>query len=286
MGIPIHLTLFGLEKEGVQNSAKKAEEIFHAWDNRASRFKETSELMRVIQSAGEWTNISPELFGVLKKSLELSRKTNGLFDMSVGAYLAAANYGLPENYSLPKKVPNFQDIQLDEKKLRVKISKDQVIEPAALVKALAIDEAGKELHKNISSWMINAGGDVLTQGLYENRKWRVGIQDPRSQEKILGVVEISNAAIATSGTYVVNKEIHGKTWHHEINPKTGKPTVNILSISVIASSALQADIVSTVAFLHDADAEMYLRKRTEPFLLVTTDLQIISGNGWQAYAAS
>lgn len=286
MGIPIHLTLLSLEKSTAKLSAKKVEEIFHAWDMRASRFKETSELMQIINHAGEWVKISPELFQVMKKSLELSKKNNGLFDISVGAYLAEAGYGLPKNYSLPKKVPNFKDIELDPETSQIKIAKDQVVEPAALVKAWAIDEAGQELQKNIPSWMINAGGDILTHGLYQNKKWRVGIQDPRSKENILGIIEISDAAIATSGTYVVNKEVHGKTWHHEINPKTGKPTQCILSLSVIAPSALQADIVSTLAFLHDTDAEEFLRKRTEPFLIVTSDLQILSGNGWQAYAAS
>lgn len=286
MGIPIHLTILDIPRTTAERASQNVEKIFQSWDKRASRFREDSELMRIISRAGEWVKISPELFYILEKSIDLSRKTQGLFDVSVGAYLAAASYGLPENYTLPNKVTHYETIELDRKNFSVKIAPGQVIEPAALVKATAIDEAGQVLKKSAQHWMINAGGDVLTQGLFHGKKWRVGIQDPRDQQKILDVVELTDAAIATSGTYVVNKEVNGKKWHHEINPKTGKPTEYILSLSVIASSAYRADIVSTIAFLHDNEVEDYLRKRTEPFFLVTHDLQTISGNGWQTYSVS
>ncbi len=281
MGIPIHLTLLDIPRKDALEVSKKIEKVFEEWDRRASRFREDSELMKIITHSGEWVSVSSQLFVVIKKAVLLSKKTQGLFDISVGSYLAAANYGLPENYQLPKKVPNFTSIECNEENLSIRVAPNQVIEPAALVKGIAIDEAGSLL-ENISSWMINAGGDVLARGLFQHKKWRVGIQDPRDVQRILEVVEISDAAIATSGTYVVKKEHNGNSWHHEINPKTGKPTSSILSLSVVAASAYQADIVSTIAFLHDADAENYLRKRTEPFVIVTTDLQIISGNGWQA----
>lgn len=286
MGIPIHLTMLDIPKDTAEQISKNVEIVFQSWDKRGSRFRDDSELMRIVSGAGEWIKISPELFYILEKSIELSKKTNGLFDVSVGAYLAAASYGLPENYVLPKKVPHYESIELDRKNFSIKIAPGQVIEPAALVKATAIDEAGQVLKKSVKHWMINAGGDVLAHGLFHGKKWRVGIQDPRDQQKILDVVEITDAAIATSGTYIVNKEINGKKWHHEINPKTGQPTQYILSLSVIASSAYRADIISTIAFLHDTQVEEYLRKRTEPFFLVTRDLQTLSGNGWQSYSLS
>lgn len=284
MGIPVHLTLLDISKDAAKKVAKEVENIFIAWDKRASRFREDSELMHIIRSAGNWVKVSPELFSVLDKSLELSRKTKGLFDISVGAYLAAASYGLPKDYKLPKDVPHFQSIELDTQNFSVKIAKGQVIEPAALVKAIAIDEAGQLLKKNSEHWMINAGGDVLTHGLFHGKKWRVGIQDPRDEQKILDLIEIHDAALATSGSYVVKKKLNGKAWHHEINPKTGQPTNSILSLSVIAPSAYRADIISTIAFLHDSEVESYLRKRIEPFFLVTSDLQTILGNGWQSYS--
>jgi thiamine biosynthesis lipoprotein len=286
MGIPIHLTLLGVGKKVGEMVAQKVEKIFHNWDARASRFREDSELMKIITNAGGWVKVSPELFAILHKGKRLSEKTHGLFDMSVGAYLAAAHYGLPHDYVLPGTVPTYETIELNEQTHEVRVAKNQVIEPAALVKGKAIDDAGFVLTNEVPAWMINAGGDILTRGLYHQSPWRVGIQDPRDTKKILEIVSVSNAAIATSGTYVVNKRINGKKWHHEINPKTGKPTASLLSLSVIANSAAQADIISTIAFLHDQEAEAYLQARTEPYLIVTSNLQIISGNGWQAYTAS
>lgn len=280
MGIPIHVTLLGLSKALAREAVDRAEGVFASWDKIASRFRADSELMHLIGHAGEFVEVSSELFQIIQESIELSRETQGLFDISIGAYLASADYGLPHHYQLPHEVPLFDAIELMPPK-SIRLAPQQVIEPAALVKGAAIDEAGEVLSTYAASWMINASGDVRTHGSYKNKKWHVGIQHPLQRDLLIDVVAIQDEALATSGTYVVQKKVHGKPWHHEIDPKTGNPVSGILSLSVIAPTAKQADILSSIAILKGDTAARYLREKNVPFLLVS-DVGQITQHHWKS----
>lgn len=279
MGIPVHITVIDSDEEKILKSTKSAENIFREWDKRFSRFLKNSELNQINLGAGEWQDISPSMFAVISRCVELAEMTNGFFDPSVGGYLAQYGYGLPKKYELPPIPPTYRDIELDSERSRILCAKGQVLEPAAIVKGMAIDAAGKELSP-LDGWMINAGGDILTKGDFPEQKyWNIAIQHPRIKNAIVTTVKIHNEAIATSGSYEVGGTTRkGENWHHQINMRTGNPTSGLLSLSVIAPTAEQADTFASIAFLYGLSKGVeFLEKEKAPYLFID-DREIIHKN--------
>jgi len=269
MGIPVHLTLVGVSKIEGEKLFQEAWKIFNEWDMRFSRFKEDSELNQLNMNSGKWQNASPKMIGVLKKCLDLARASEGLFDPSVGGHLAAAGYGLPKNFVLPNPAPTYQEIKIDENGGEIKTARGQILEPAGIVKGMAIDSASSVL-KDVSAWMINAGGDILTHGEYPNQKfWNVAIQHPKNKRAIISVVKVKDSAIATSGIYETKWAHKNEQWHHQINIKTGRPTAGVQSVSVIAPTAELADTHASLAILYGLEKGLdYLNSQNVPYLVV------------------
>jgi thiamine biosynthesis lipoprotein len=113
-------------------------------------------------------------------------------------------------------------------------------DPSGYVKGWAIAEAGKVLEANgLKTYCIYVGGDILARSA-GNKIWEIAIQDPADKNKILNKLSISNGAAATSGNY--------ERGMHIINPKTGKPAGELLSITITGPDIMIADILATAAF--------------------------------------
>lgn len=272
MGIPVHITLVGVDNTRAQKYFLDVEEIFHAYDNRFSRFKETSELHKLNTANGEWTAVSLPMFQVLKKCVSLAKETNGAFDPSVGGILASYGYGLPHGYTQPVVQPTYRDIEFNERELSVRLAHGQVLEPASIVKGMAIDEGGKAL-ANVPGFLINAGGDIVTRGNYTNgAPWNIAVQDPRNINAIVSAVALRNAGMATSGTYQTKGTHEGREWHHLINMQNKEPSQGFASATVIAHTCEDADTEASLAILlPEALALKRLESRGLPYFLITKD---------------
>lgn len=270
MGIPVHLTMVGVSLHDADEMAREAERIFSEYDLRFSRFKEESELMALNNSHGAWHKVSIELYQVLKKCVALSAETDGAFDPSVGGILASYGYGLPLHFQLKDNVPTYRDLAFNNRELLVRLAPGQVLEPACIVKGIAIDSAGKALAK-APGFMINAGGDILTKGPFENNTpWNIAIQDPRNAGAIVTAVGIQNVGMATSGTYQTRGEKDGKRWHHLVNMKTGGSPSHTMSATVIARTCEEADTEASLAILLPlADALKRLESRELAYFLIS-----------------
>lgn len=254
MGIPVHLTMVGVSSKQADDVLKKAEGVFNEYDLRFSRFKPESELMGLNTSNGSWHKVSVELFQVLKKCVALAAETDGVFDPSVGGVLASYGYGLPEHFTMRTPQPTYRDLAFNDRELLVRLAPGQVLEPACIVKGIAIDMAGKIISEIIDirtqGFMINAGGDILTKGAFEEGKsWNIAIQDPRSPRAIVAALGVQNAGIATSGTYQTHGDQDGKKWHHLVNMKTMESPSEIMSATIVAETCEQADTEASLVIL-------------------------------------
>jgi FAD:protein FMN transferase len=115
-------------------------------------------------------------------------------------------------------------------------------DPTGLVKGWAIERAARILDlAGASDFTINAGGDVLARGEAEpGRPWRVGIRHPRVPDRTAAVLEIRDLAVATSGEY--------ERGEHIVDPHTGRPPGELLSVTVVGPSLTYADAFATAAF--------------------------------------
>lgn len=279
MGIPVHITFLNISKDETDKYTERAEKIFHIYDEKFSRFKETSELHRLNTSGGNWCKVSIEFFQILKKCVALAEETNGVFDPSVGGVLASYGYGLPKDFTLPSPLPTYSDIEFNDRELSLRLAPNQIIEPASIVKGIAIDKAGEALDP-VSSFMINAGGDILTRGPYKNRApWNVAIQDPRDTRAVVSIVGVCDTGIATSGIYQTHGEKDGKKWHHLVNMKMGEASYksgSIVSATVIAPTCEQADTEASLSILLGVlQATIRLNRLNLPYFFILNDGKII-----------
>lgn len=209
---------------------------------------------RINKSGHTGIQVSDNLYRLLKRAIKLSNLTHGAFDITVFPLVelwkeAEQSQQLPDDAALTK-AKNKVDYR------HIKLKKDNVvflkkigmkIDLGAIAKGYAVDEVAKILTKNkIKNFLIDAGGDIYCSGKYKGqKKWEIGIQDPKNKTKIVDVLKIKNAAVTTSGNYERFYNLNGKKYSHIINPITGYPQSTVISSTVIAPTAEEADALST-----------------------------------------
>ena len=116
-----------------------------------------------------------------------------------------------------------------------------------IAKGYALDEAARILRKSrVQNFHLDAGGDVYVGGKNcDQQLWRIGIRDPKSRDKIIDVVHVTDRAVATSGNYEQYYKVANQKWSHIINTVTGFPQKEVVSSTVIAKSATDADALAT-----------------------------------------
>lgn len=125
-------------------------------------------------------------------------------------------------------------------------------DPTGLVKGWAIEEASLVLDAaGATDYAINAGGDVIARGEPgPGRTWRVGIRHPGQADRVAAVLGIRDRAVATSGAY--------ERGDHIIDPHTGRPARDLLSVTVVGPSLTFADAYATAAFAMGLDGPAWV----------------------------
>ncbi len=121
-------------------------------------------------------------------------------------------------------------------------------------KGYAVDRAVAVLAgAGIRSAIVNAGGDMFCLGTAGGEPWRVGVRDPDEAEEILLVLNVADAAVATSGDYQQFFEYDGVRYHHILDPRDGQPARGVRSATVVTTTAERADALATALFVLGAD---------------------------------
>ncbi|WP_461641753.1 FAD:protein FMN transferase [Labilibaculum euxinus] len=194
-----------------------------------------------------------------KRGEEISRITNGAFDMTVAPLVNAWGFGF-KNKLDPEMIPvdslleivGYEKVRL----LNGKIVKDDpriMFDASAIAKGYGVDVVADLLELNgVSNYMVEIGGEIRAKG--ENDKgriWRVGIDKPiddpsTMSREIQEVVQMGNGALATSGNYRQYYIKDGKKYAHTIDPRIGYPVQHsLLSASVFAPDCMSADAYAT-----------------------------------------
>ncbi len=220
-------------------------------------FNESSQTNEINQNAGiRPVKVDKEVYDLIERSLRISKLTQGAFDITYGSIDKRLGNFDTNMKALPdKKVAkqmvrliNYRNVLLDEDTCTVFLKERGMrIGFGGIGKGYAADCAKKVLQqKGIASGVVNAAGDLITWGLQPNEQpWTVGIADPNAKQHPFSYLDISNMAVATSGTYEKFALINGKKYSHTIDPKTGYPVTGIKSVTVICPSAELADAMAT-----------------------------------------
>ena len=252
---------------GNSNYSNEIVDIFKEIDMSMSTYKKTSIISRVnnnnsVQLDDHFKNV----FSFSKKIYEI---TGGRFDPSIGLLVNYWGFG-PEKFVPDSKInPNDQFTYLLSKTgfnrfeiIDNKLSRpmDSYIDFNAIAKGYAVDEVAEFLkNKQIDNFLVEIGGEINSSGINidKNKPWLVAIDMPRfdGDRSNYSSLELNNISLASSGTYRKFKiDSMGNRYAHIINPLTGYPTkTNILSVTVKASSCIEADAYATA--IHSMNIE-------------------------------
>jgi thiamine biosynthesis lipoprotein len=230
-------------------------------ENKLSRYIQDSEVSRINQSAGEGhVNISSETYEVLSGAIRFSEITQGLFDITIGPLIDLWDYKhsihVPEKAKIQSVLSmiNFCDLLMNSQEKTASLRRaKQSIDLGGIGKGYASDRCVKifQLYGANSAY-INIGGNISTLGNKpDDSPWSVGIRHPRHDGCLIGAVKVTGKAVVTSGDYeryFIDRK--SKRWHHILNPTTGYPAESgLISVTVVAASAMTADALSTAIFV-------------------------------------
>ncbi|OJF90116.1 FAD:protein FMN transferase [Alkalibacterium sp. 20] len=249
--------------EGKEEALDLAFERVTELDEWFSMQKEESEISEVNRQAGiAPVEVSEEVFHVMERALYYAEESGGKFDPTIGAVTSLWNIG-QEYAAVPDQdelnaildVVDYNLVELNEEDQTIFLQeKGMKLDLGAIAKGYITDEAARVLtEEGVNTAIIDLGGDIVVVGNStrgEDEPWRVGIQDPYGERgTILGMIDLADSAIVTSGIYERNVEKDGKSYHHLMNPATGFPVENNISgISIIADNAMDADAIANIAF--------------------------------------
>ena len=250
------------------------EKIFSAAD-------EDSELYRLNHRTGCTFEASDELAGLIKDALEMCRRTDGAFDITILPAKSLWDFGCGEG-ELPEREDLENALELvDWEKVTVEgntvtFPDDMMqIDLGACAKGYIADRLADLLReKGVESAVINLGGNVLCVGEKpKNRDFIVGIRKPNgSSERTAADLKIRNASVVTSGTYERFVTVGDIKYHHILNPATGFPfETDIMSATVICKSSEQADMLSTACICLGSSEAIKLIDSTEGVEAVLID---------------
>ncbi len=207
--------------------------------------------------------ISETVSDCLQKCQEVSRLTSGKFDISIGVIKQHWCFN-PDSTVIPdsmlvKRLLNkvdYKKIFLENRKVYFK-EPDMKIDLGGAAKGYIIDKAMEFLNKaGIDSVIIEGGGDFRITGHHpERHEWRIGVRHPRKQGmKIAAIVQTKPSGFATSGDYERFFLKEGVRYHHLLDPETGFPAPENISVTIIAETAFMADALVTAVFIMGPDA--------------------------------
>lgn len=256
----------GPSKLAVEQQVKSVLEAVNA---QMSTYIASSELSRFnVSVSTEWFEVSADTAQVAALAKQISEKTSGGFDITVGPLVDLWGFGpsrqrdsWPTDDEIAATLQKCGEANL-EVRLRPPALKKNLpglrVDMSAIAKGHGVDRVAEQLEAlGVHSYFVEIGGEIRAAGFKGPKaRWRAGIEKPiETGREILTAVELDGVALATSGNYRNFYELDGKKYWHTIDPRTGLPAeAVVLQASVIAATCAEADAIATSLMVLGKDA--------------------------------
>lgn len=281
-----------------QEAVDEAEKEIRKLDDLWSTGKADSEISK-INKEGKGT-LSPDTDRLIQASSKLYKDTDGLFDISIYPLMEAwgftgKEYRVPSQEEIDLLLPlvNGGNISYSKEKKGLTFAKEGMkIDLGGIAKGYTSSRIMEIFQKKgMKGGMVNLGGNVQTMGKKPSGEpWKIAIQSPKKDGNYLGVLEIGEKAVITSGGYERYFEQDGVRYHHILDPSTGKPAESgLASVTIVSDDGTRADGLSTSLFIMGKEkAEDYWRKHSKEFdvILLTDDGKLYVSEGIEKHFSS
>lgn len=257
-----------------EHGAEIVRAAFDEVEAAASVFRKDSAISRLNRDGS--ISLPPVAMGsfdlgaLLRRTLAVAEDTNGAFDPTINPLMRLWGFrgGNP-----PATTPTDEEIAATLEKtgwrhiaivgnfaggMTIFLGRSGMeLDLGGIAKGAAVDLAyDRLLAAGFENFSINLGGNIRVSGRPESGRdiWKIAIRDPDNPNRTTGttVALHSGEAVATSGSYERFIEIDGIHYSHIIDPRNGRPAARSGSVSVIATTATEADAYSTALFVNGA----------------------------------
>ncbi|OBX21252.1 MULTISPECIES: FAD:protein FMN transferase [Bizionia] len=257
---------------------ERIERLISSWDpnSQTSLINRNAGIKSVV--------VDKELYHLIERAIGISKLTQGAFDISYASMDKIWKFDgsmtkKPSDSEISESVAKvgYQNIILNKEDTSVFLKlAGMKIGFGAIGKGYAADSAKELLKRNgVKAGIINASGDMNTWGNQTTGEpWKIAITNPLNKDKVFAMLPVDNRAIVTSGNYEKFVKFNDVRYSHIIDPRTGFPSIGIISVSVLAPKAELADALATSIYVMGKDVGLNFVNQLE-----TIDCIIINESG-------
>jgi thiamine biosynthesis lipoprotein len=221
-----------------------------------------------VEAAFDWLHETDARFSTYRADSEISRLNRG--ELAEWQASADVRQVLAECEAMRRRTDGAFDARPH--------GPDGPLDPSGYVKGWALERATEMVARGGGrNFAWNGGGDVVVRGeAAPGVAWRVGVRHPLEHERVAAVLAVTDAAVASSGAY--------ERGDHIVDPRTGRPPVGVLAVTVVGPSMTIADCFATAVFAMGADGASWLA-RSEPGYdgcAITADGRLQTTPGFEA----
>ena len=270
-------TTYHITYAGTNDLDKEIRAELQRVDDALSMFNKQSVLSKF--NRNEKYDVSNARFNdVVRLSLQLSRETDGAFDVTVAPLVNEWGFGFKHRERInASKIDSlrafvgYDKLFYDGDRLNKRDSR-VTIDCGAVAKGYGVDCVARLLSsKGCTNYMVEIGGEVVVKGKNaKGKKWTIGINKPvddstKTVSEVQSILHVSDCGIATSGNYRNFYYVDGRKVSHTIDPKTGQPVQHsLLSATVLTPSCAKSDALATSFMVMGLDrAKAFLAKHKD-----------------------
>lgn len=279
-------TVYHFTYQSDENLKEEIEAELKKFDDSLSPFNDSSVISRVNRNEELVTDSFFQ--ACFKRSMEISKETDGAFDITIAPIANAWGFGFkkgafPDSVMIDslRQFTGYEKVSVVDGKV-IKQDPRIMLSCSAVAKGYSVDVVAHLLdRKGIKNYMVDIGGEVVVKG--ENPKqaeWRIGINKPVDDslsvnQELQTVLKVTDLGMATSGNYRNFYYKDGKKYAHTIDPRTGYPIKHsVLSTTVIAKDCMSADAYATafmVMGLKEAEKFANAHPEIDVYFIYTDD---------------
>lgn len=243
---------------------------------------------------------SDETIELIECAQEISEETKGAFDITIYPLMdlwgfTTQKYQVPDDAEITKILKNHigrDKVIVEKDSNTVTLLDDAQIDLGGIAKGFASQSVAQIFEEyQVSCGIISLGGNVQAIGTKpDGSRWKVGIESPDDHFDMVGTYEAKDEAVITSGGYERYFEEDGKTYHHILDPATGKPAdSDLISVTIVSKSGMKADCLSTTLFVLGKDKSInYWKDHNDEFdfILVDQEDNVYVSEGIEEYFSS
>lgn len=284
MGSRFEVTVVAPDEAAALDALEQAYDEIDRIEAMISSWREDSQTSEINRQAGSHPVIvSEELFNLVRRSLKLSRLTQGAFDITFAGAGRLWDFKTttprvppPEAIATALSAVGYSKIHLDVAERSIFLDDSRArLGFGAIGKGYAANRAVIVLQDlGIPSGVVNAGGDLVAFGQQEDGSpWEIGIAHPRQPDRILATLPLSEQAVVTSGDYESYFLIDGKRYAHILDPRTGYPVDHLQSVTIVCPDAELADGLATAVAVLGPDHGLRLVEQLQGIEALLVDME-------------